>query len=256
MSGHSKWAGIKHKKALVDAQRGKLFTKLIRELTVAARDGGGDEKTNPRLRQAITAAKESNMLSANIERAIKKGTGELPGVRYEEVTYEGYAAGGIAIVVECLTDNKNRTAAEIRNIFSKKGGNFASAGAVTYMFKKKGLIIIDRKEVEEDKLFTLVIEAGAEDIETVNSQQSTVNSEEQSSEEEYRIITSVRDFEKIKEVIKNSNIKYSFVGLSLIPNNRIKLDSEKAKPVLALIEDLENCDDVQNVHSNLEVEAC
>lgn len=240
MSGHSKWAGIKHKKALVDAQRGKLFTKLIRELTVAARDGGGDERNNPRLRQAITAAKDANMPSANIERAIKKGTGELPGVRYEQVTYEGYASGGIAIVVECLTDNKNRTAAEIRNIFSKKGGNLASAGAVTYMFKKKGLIIIDKKEVEEDKLFTLVIEAGAEDITT--------------EEDEYEIISSIPDFEKVKDVVKNSNIKYSFADLSLIPNSRIKLDSEKAKPVLALIEDLENCDDVQNVHSNLEVE--
>lgn len=240
MSGHSKWAGIKHKKALVDAQRGKLFTKLIRELTVAARDGGGDEKTNPRLRQAITAAKEANMPSANIDRAIKRGTGELPGVRYEPVTYEGYAAGGVAIVVECLTDNKNRTAAEIRNIFSKKGGNLASAGAVTYMFKKKGLIIIDKKEVEEDKLFSLVIEAGAEDMTT--------------EEDEYEIVTSIPDFEKVKEAVKESGIKYSFAGLSLIPNSHIKLGSEKAKSVLALIEDLENSDDVQNVYSNLEVE--
>ncbi|MCK4859847.1 MAG: YebC/PmpR family DNA-binding transcriptional regulator, partial [Candidatus Omnitrophica bacterium] len=167
MSGHSKWAGIKHKKALVDAQRGKLFTKLIREITVAARDGGRDDKTNSRLRQAIAAAKDANMPAANIERATKKGTGELPGVHYEEVTYEGYASGGIALIVECLTDNKNRTAAEIRNIFSKKGGNLASVGSVTYMFKKKGLFIIDKKEIKEDNLFALAIEAGAEDIEKV-----------------------------------------------------------------------------------------
>jgi len=240
VSGHSKWAGIKHKKALVDAQRGKLFTKLSREITVAARTGGGDEKSNPRLRQAIAAAREANMPSANIERAIKRGTGELPGVSYEEATYEGYAPQGVAIVVECLTDNKNRTTAEIRNIFSRRGGSLASAGAVTYMFKKKGLIIIEKKQVEEERIFNIAIEAGAEDITT--------------EEDEYEIITSVSDFEKVKEAMEKNGIRYSFAGLSLIPNNRIRLTSERAKVVLSLIEELEECDDVQNVYSNLEVE--
>lgn len=247
VSGHSKWAGIKHKKALIDAQRGKLFTKLIREITVAARDGGGDEKSNPRLRRAVISAKEANMPFVNIERAIKKGTGELPGVCYEEIVYEGYASSGIAIVVECLTDNKNRTAAEIRKIFSKKGGNLASAGAVTYMFRKKGLIIIDKKEIDEDRLLNLALQAGAEDIEKVISQ-------EQRSEKEYRIITSVADFENVKEAVKNNGIRYSFADLNLIPNNQIKLSPEKAKMVLALIDELENSDDVQNVYSNLEID--
>ena len=185
MSGHSKWAGIKHKKALVDAKRGKLFSRISKELTVAAKTSGGKIDTNPALRLAISKAKQANMPADNIDRAIKKGTGELPGVTYESITYEGYAPAGIAVLVEVLTDNKNRATAEVRNIFSKKGGNMAGHGSVAWMFHKKGYIVINKEDIDEDKLMTIVLDAGAEDMKT--------------EETTYAITSDPKDFEKVKK---------------------------------------------------------
>ncbi|MBI3999533.1 MAG: YebC/PmpR family DNA-binding transcriptional regulator, partial [Candidatus Omnitrophica bacterium] len=190
MSGHSKWASIKHKKALVDAKRGKMFTKLIREITVAAKTGGGDPDTNPRLRLAISTAKSGNMPADNIERAVKKGTGALEGVSYEEVVYEGYGPEGVAIYVQCLTDNKNRTASEIRNIFSKKNGNMAGAGSVSWLFEKKGLIVVSQDKATEDQLMELVLNAGAEDLSKAG--------------DKFEIITGTSDFETVKKALDDA----------------------------------------------------
>ncbi len=239
MSGHSKWAGIKHKKALVDAKRGKLFSKLIREITVTARNGGGNQNINPQLRLAVNKAKEANMPSDNIERAIKKGTGELPGVSYEEIIYEGYGPGGVAIMVETLSDNKNRTTAEIRNIFSKKSGNLAGAGSVSWMFHKKGFITIDKDKIDEDKLMSIVLESGAEDLAT--------------QETNYEITTSVQDFEKVKNALKENNVEPDVASLTMVPNSYIKLDGSQARAVLSLLEILEDHDDAQNVYANFDI---
>ena len=240
MSGHSKWATIKHKKAATDAKRGKVFTKLIREITVSARSAGGNVDTNPRLRLAIQKAKDSNMPSDNIDRAIKKGTGELEGMTIEEVTYEGYASGGVAVLVMVLTDNKNRTTSEVRNIFSKKGGNMAGQGAVSWIFEKKGYLVVSKEAIEEDKLMSIALEAGAEDF--------------QVEEANYSITTSVNDYENVKKAVEDKGIKLEVAEHSMIPKNTIKISSEEdAKKILALVEELEDHDDVQNVYANFDI---
>ncbi|MDD5617478.1 MAG: YebC/PmpR family DNA-binding transcriptional regulator [Candidatus Omnitrophica bacterium] len=239
MSGHSKWASIKHKKAATDAKRGAMFTKLIRELTAAARQGGGNPDTNNRLRTAIGRAKASNMPTTNIDNAIKKGTGELPGVVYEEISYEGYGPKGIAIMIETLTDNKNRTTAEIRNLFSKKNGNLGGAGSVAWMFQKKGFIVVDKKDSEEDKLMNIVLEAGAEDMKT--------------EDETYEITTSVADFEKVKKAIEEKNIKIQSAEITMIPSSTIQVTGADAKANLELMESLEDHEDVQHVYANFDI---
>jgi len=239
VSGHNKWASIKHKKAAVDSKRGKLFSKLSKELTVAAKAGGGDPSGNARLRVAINKAKSVNMPADNIERAIKKGTGELPGVTYEEIAYEGYGPRGVAIIVEALTDNKNRTSAEIRNIFSKKGGNMAGTGSVAWLFNKKGFIIVNTDKSEEENLMSIVIEAGAEDMETVESA--------------YEITTPVADFENVKSAIEKAGIEIESSELTMIPASTVKLEGADARSVLGLVELLEDNDDVQNVYANFDI---
>jgi YebC/PmpR family DNA-binding regulatory protein len=239
MSGHSKWSSIKHKKAIVDAKRGKLFTKIIREIMVAARAGGGDPNTNPRLRTAIATAKTANMPSDNVDRAIKKGTGELEGVSYEEVHYEGYGPSGVAIFVQCLTDNKNRTASEIRNIFSKRGGSMAGAGSVAWIFEKKGLVVIPQSKVSEERLMEIVLQAGAEDL--------------SATADKFEIVTDPSRFEAVKASLESANIVPESAELTMIPKNEVSLTPEKARAVLSLIEALEDHDDVQNVYANFEI---
>ncbi len=239
MSGHSKWASIKHKKALVDAKRGKMFTKLIREITVAAKTGGGDPGSNPRLRLAISTAKSSNMPADNIERAVKKGTGALEGVNYEEVVYEGYGPEGVAIYVQCLTDNKNRTASEIRNIFSKKNGNMAGAGSVSWLFEKKGLIVVNESKAGEDQLMELVLNAGAEDLAKAG--------------DKFEIITGASDFEAVKKALDDAKIPYETADLQMIPKNLVPVSVTNARQVLALIEAFEDHDDVQHVYANCDI---
>jgi YebC/PmpR family DNA-binding regulatory protein len=239
MSGHSKWASIKHKKAQVDARRGKIFTKLIKEITVSARLGGGDPETNPRLRTAINAAKSANMPQENIIRAIKKGTGELPGTAYEEATYEGYGPGGIAVLVNILTDNKNRTISELRYIFSKNGGNLGEAGCVAWMFEKKGQILVEEDKVDEDELFMMALDAGAEDVRKDGST--------------YEIITQVQDFEAVKKALEEHNIEMSVAEISMLPQTTIKLEGKLAQQMLKLMEALEDHDDVQHVYANFDI---
>lgn len=238
MSGHSKWATIKHKKAATDAKRGQAFTKLIKEITVAARSGGNID-TNPRLRVAISRAKEVNMPADNIDRAVKKGTGELPGVVYEEITYEGYGPGGVAIIVEVLTDNKNRASSEVRNLFTKKGGNMAGAGSVSWIFEKKGLITVPKSGVDEDKLMSIALDAGAEDM--------TVE------DEVYEIKTQPNDLDKVKKAIEDNKIKTDSAETTMLPKNTIALSGDAAKQVLQLVESLEDHDDVQNVYANFDI---
>lgn len=239
MSGHSKWASIKHKKSATDAKRGKVFTKVIRELTIAARHGGGNADTNPRLRLAIQKAKDANMPADNIARAVKKGTGELEGMSLEEITYEGYAPGGVALLVQVLTDNKNRATSEVRNIFAKKGGNMAGQGAVSWIFEKKGYFVINKDVIDEDKLMSIVLEAGAEDL--------------QAEESTYGVTTAPNDFDSVKKVLDDKGIKIEVAELSMIPKNTIEVTGETAKKVLALVNDLEDNDDVQNVYANFDI---
>ena len=239
MSGHSKWASIKHKKAATDAKRGALFTKLIKELTAAARQGGGNTDNNIRLRSAILRAKSQNMPTSNIENAIKKGTGELPGVIYEEINYEGYGPKGIAIMIDTLTDNKNRTTAELRNLFSKKGGNLAVAGSVAWIFHKKGYIVIEKKEIEEDKLMNIILEAGAEDMKV--------------EENTYDISTATADFEKVKKAIEEKSVKIQSAEITMIPSSVIKVTGADAKRVIDLVESLEEHEDVQHVYANFDI---
>jgi len=239
MSGHSKWASIKHKKGAADAKRGKVFTKLISEITVAARQGGGKQETNPRLRLAIQRAKDANMPQNNIDRGLKKGTGELEGVSYEEVTYEGYGPSGVAIMVEVLTDNKNRASGIVRNIFSKKGGNMGGSGSVSWIFEKKGYIVINKSAVEEEKLMDIVLEAGAEDLKT--------------EETTYAVTTRQGDFDKIKKAIEDNKIKIEAAEITNVPKSTIKVSGDSAKKVLALVNDLEDNDDVQNVYANFDI---
>lgn len=239
MSGHSKWASIKHKKAATDAKRGALFTKLIKEITAAARQGGGNPENNIRLRAAMTRAKTQNMPLSNIDNAIKKGTGELPGIIYEEVNYEGYGPKGVAIMIEALTDNKNRTSAELRNLFSKKNGNLAGAGSVAWMFQKKGYIVIEKKEIDEEKLMGIILEAGAEDMKTVDSN--------------YEVITDTSNFEHVKKAIEDKKIKILSAEVTMIPSSTIKVTGPDAKVVLELVETLEDHEDVQHVYANFDI---
>tara|TARA_B100000315_G_scaffold203598_1_gene196669 strand:+ start:466 stop:1257 length:792 start_codon:yes stop_codon:yes gene_type:complete len=239
MSGHSKWSSIKHKKAAVDSKRGRVFTRITKEITVAARAGGGDPAANPRLRTAVQSAKSVNMPQENIQRAIKKGTGELPGVHYEEHTYEGYGAAGVAIMAEVLTDNKNRTVAELRKIFSKNGGNMAESGCVNWMFHKKGLILVDSDKTDEEKLMSVVVDAGAEDIKT--------------EEKTFEIITAVEDFENVKKVLETNKIEFAMAEITMIPETALKVEGKEAHQVLKLMEALEDHDDIQKTYANFDV---
>ena len=238
MSGHSKWATIKHKKAATDAKRGSLFTKLIKEISVAAR-GGGNPDTNPRLRVAIERAKESSMPSDNIDRAIKKGTGQLEGITYEDITLEGYGPGGVAVYIEGVSDNKNRTTAEVRTLFTKKGGNMAGAGSVAWMFEKKGYIVVNKTSAEEDKLMGVALDAGAEDMIV--------------EDESYAIKTSPQDFFKVKKAIDDAGIKTEDAQITLLPKNTVKVEGSDAKKILELVDAIEEHEDVQHVYANFDI---
>ncbi len=241
MSGHSKWHTIKHKKGALDAKRGKVFTKLIKEITVAARTGGtGDVDANARLRKAVNDAKAQNMPNDTIDRAVKRGTGELEGVNYEEITYEGYGIGGVAVMVETMTDNRNRTVAELRHLFSKNGGNLGEAGSVAWMFDKKGLIIVDKEAKSEEELFEIAIEAGADDL--------------QDEGEVFEIYTAPENFELVDEAIKNAGIEPQASEISMIPQNYIKLEGADAKQMLKLYEAIDDNDDVQKVYANFDID--
>lgn len=239
MAGHNKWSKIKHKKKASDAKRGKLFTKLIKAVTVAAREGGGDPDMNPTLRTAVSACQAANMPSDNIDRAIKKGTGELEGVVYEEVYYEGYGAGGTAVYVYCLTDNKNRTAAEVRSAFNKNNGNMAGAGSVGWIFEAKGVINVDLDKADEDELMEAVLEAGAEDF--------------SSSEDGFEITCAPQDFDTVKKALEAKSIEPASAELTQIPKNTVKLDADDARRLFRLIDVLEDNDDVQNVYANFDI---
>jgi YebC/PmpR family DNA-binding regulatory protein len=239
MSGHNKWSTIKHKKGAQDAKRGKLFTKLIKEITVAARDGGGDPETNPNLRTAITKAKSENMPKDNIERAIKKGTGEIEGVNYEENIYEGYAPGGVAILVETLTDNKNRTAADMRSIFTKHNGNLGETGCVSYLFKRKGLIVFDASRYSEDAIFEAALEAGAEDVSNEG--------------EEIEVTTSPEEFNEVVDALEKAGFESLRAEVTRIPEATVELDPETTHKAMKLIEKLDDHDDVNSVSTNLEI---
>jgi YebC/PmpR family DNA-binding regulatory protein len=239
MSGHSKWHSIKHKKAAADAKRGRIFTRYIKEITIAARLGGGDQETNPRLRQAIEGAKSVNMPSDNIKKAILRGTGELDGVNYEAVTYEGYGPGGVAILVEVLTDNKNRSVAEIRHVFSKYNGNLGEKGCVGWMFSRKGMIIIPSGIIEEDQMLEIVLDAGAEDL--------------KSEDDTYEIITSIEEFDTVLKAVKEKNLKIESAEITMIPSSFIKLEGKQAEQMLRLFEKIEDLDDVQNVWANFDI---
>ena len=239
MSGHSKWASIKHKKGAVDAKRGKVFTKLIKEITVATRLGGKDPDSNSRLRVAIAAAKAENMPKENIERAIKKGTGELEGSNYEEVTYEGYGPGGVAVLIEVLTDNKNRAVADVRHLFERSGGNLGESGCVAWMFSQKGLIVFQKDQVEEEMLFELALEAGADDI--------------KEDEKELEVITEPSSFEKVKTAIENAGIRYTLAEVTMIPKTTVKIDDKHAQQMLTLMENLEDNEDVNHVYANFDI---
>jgi YebC/PmpR family DNA-binding regulatory protein len=239
MSGHSKWATTKHKKAATDAKRGKIFTKIGKEITVAARLGGGDPDGNPRLRTAVAKAKSVSMPAENIKRAIQKGTGELPGVSYEEITYEGYGPGGVAVIIEALTDNRNRTVSEIRNIFSKAGSNMGEAGCVSWMFHKKGYLVVNKAKANEDQLMTLALDAGAEDM--------------QVEDENFVITTALSDFEKVKKTLEDAKVPLDLSELTMIPQTYVKLDGKEAQQMLRLVDTLEDNDDVQNVYANFDI---
>jgi YebC/PmpR family DNA-binding regulatory protein len=239
MSGHSKWATTKRKKAVIDSARGKVFTKIIKEITVAAREGGGNIDANARLRSVVTKAKESNMPAENIKRAIQRGTGELPGVTYEEVMYEGYGSGGVAVIVKGLTDNKNRAASEIRSIFTKHGGNMGESGCVAWLFQKKGFLAIDKVKASEDEVMSIALDAGALDIST--------------EESTYDITTAPEDMEKVKEAFNSKGITPSVAEVTQVPSNYIKLEGKEAEQVLNLVEALEDNDDVQDVYANFDI---
>jgi YebC/PmpR family DNA-binding regulatory protein len=240
VSGHSKWSTIKRKKGAIDAKRGQIFTRLIKEITVAARAGGGDPDGNPRLRSAIAGAKAENMPKDNIDRAIKKGTGEIEGAVYEEIVYEGYGPSGVAVMVECLTDNRNRTVADVRYCFSKSGGNLGESGCVAFMFDKKGLILVDKTTISEDKLMDLALDAGAEDV--------------VEEESEFQILTAPEDFNAVRESLENNNIQFLEASISMIPQNTIDVTDEKtAKRLVNMMETLEEHDDVQNVYANFDI---
>ena len=240
MSGHSKWANIKHKKGRADAARGKLFTKLIREITVAAREGGGDEANNSRLRAAVLSAKSENMPAINIERAIKKGIGDLPGESYEGAVYEGYGPGGVALFVETLTDNKNRTVSEVRHLFNKHNGSMAESGAVAWIFDQKGLFSVSKTAADEESLMTAVLEAGAEDI--------------VEEEDAFYVYSPMQDFDSVRKALESEGIPYERAELSRVPQNTVPVEGKTARQILALLEVLEDHDDVQRVFANFEMD--
>ncbi len=239
MSGHSKWASIKHKKGAIDAKRGKIFTKIIKEITVAAKLGGGDEEANPRLRTAIFKAKAANMPKDNIERAVKKGTGDLDGVVYTELTYEGYGPGGVALLIETLTDNKNRTAADVRSTLTKGGGTLGATGCVSYLFKRKGIIAFDSSKYSEDDIFAAALDAGAEDVSLEG--------------DSIEVITEPDDFEAVFNSLTEAGFEHTMAEISMIPDTTVTLENEKTGKALRLIERMEDLDDVQAVSSNLEI---
>ncbi|KJJ84073.1 transcriptional regulator [Candidatus Omnitrophus magneticus] len=240
MSGHNKWASIKHKKGALDAKRGKLFTKIIREMTVAAREGGVNPDGKPRLRLVIQKAKEANMPADNIERAIKKGTGELEGATFENVSFEGYGPAGTAIIVEGISDNKNRTTSEVRSIFTKSGGNMAGAGSVSFQFTRKGVFLIKKEGLKEEDVMSIAIDAGADDFLV--------------EEENFQVTCLAGDFDKVRTALLENKIKVESSELSMLPNNSMKInDLETAKKILTLVDELEDNDDVQNVYSNFDI---
>jgi len=240
MSGHSKWSTIKHKKGRNDARRGKIFTKLIREITVAAREGGGDEDSNPRLRLAVFNAKAENMPSANIDRAIKKGIGELPGESYEGAVYEGYGPGGVAIFVETLTDNKNRTVSEVRHLFSKYNGSMAETGSVAWLFEQQGFIVVPKSAVDEETLMTVALDAGAEDL--------------LEEEDAYHIYTPLQAFDQVRKALEAEGIPFDRSELIRTPQNTVPVEGKTAKQLLVLLDAMEDCDDVQQVFANFEMD--
>lgn len=241
MSGHSKWSTIKRKKGAADAKRGKIFTRLIKEITVAARMGGGDPDGNPRLRSAIAAAKSENMPKDNIERGIKKGTGDLEGAMYEEIIYEGYAPGGVAVMVECLTDNKNRTVADVRYCFSKNGGNMAESGCVSFLFDQKGMIQVESSSITEDELMDLALEAGADDV--------------VEDGEVFQILTEPGDFNDVREALEKSGVKIVEASITMLPQTSVDITEEKvAARIIRLMDALEDNEDVQNVYANFDID--
>lgn len=240
MSGHSKWATIKRKKAVTDSKRGKVFTQLIKEITIAARMGGGDPKGNPRLRLAIEKGKGANMPADNIKRAIQKGTGELPGVVYEDVVYEGYGSGGVAVIIESVTDNKNRTVSEIRHILERHGGKLGASNSVAYMFHRKGVIRIQKSNANEDTLMDLVLEAGADDLRT--------------EDEYFEVVTSPEKFEPVRQAVEAKSIPMEEAEVQMIPENTVKVEGKEAEQVLKLMEALEDHDDVQRVYANFDID--
>jgi YebC/PmpR family DNA-binding regulatory protein len=240
MSGHSKWHTIKHKKAAADAKRGRVFTKIIKEITVAARIGGGDPNANPRLRTVLAAAKAANMPKDNIDKAVKKGTGELPGVSYEEVSYEGYGPGGVAVFVQAVTDNRNRTLPEIRHLFSKYGGNLGESNCVSWMFEKKGYIVVPKTSLAEDALLELVLEAGGDDVKDDGTN--------------WEVLTVPERLEPVREAIAAKGVAIATAEVSMVPKNTIKVEGKKAQQVLSMMEGLEEHEDVQNVWANFDID--
>ena len=240
MSGHSKWHSIKHKKAAADSKRGRIFTRLIKEMTAAARMGGGDPDANPRLRLAIATAKAANMPAENIKRAVMRGTGELPGVSYEDVNYEGYGPGGVAIFLEALTDNRNRTVAEIRHIFSKNGGNLGESGCVGWMFDRKGYFVVEKSAADEEKLLEIVLNAGADDM--------------REDGDNFEIFTSPENFEPVRSALESENIPTAAAEVSMMPQNYVKLEGKSAQTMLKLMEALEDHEDLQNVWANFDID--
>ena len=240
MSGHSKWHSIKHKKGAADAKRGKIFTRLIREITVAARDAGGDPDMNPRLRKAISDAKAANMPNDNIERAVKRGTGEIEGVSYDEITYEAYGPGGVAVLIETMTDNRNRTVAELRHLLSKNHGNLGESGSVSWMFDRKGYFVVDKAQKSEDDLFEIAIEAGADDL--------------KDDEGNYEIFTDQESFEGVKKALDDAGVSAEISEISMIPQNYVKLTGSDAQQMLNLYDAIDDHDDVQNVYSNFDID--
>jgi YebC/PmpR family DNA-binding regulatory protein len=241
MSGHSKWSSIKHKKAVKDSRRGKLFTKFIKEITVAARLGGGDINANPRLRTAVTTARQNSMPADNIERAIKKGTGELEGVTYEEVTYEAYGPGGVAILIHSLTDNRNRTVADLRSVITKHGGNLAAANAVAWMFAKRGLLTVERASVDEDRVMEVALEGGAEDVREAG--------------DILEILTVPEQFEKVKDTLEHAKITIAAAEVTMMPQSTVAITGKTAEQMVRLLEAVEDHDDVQSVSSNMDIAA-
>jgi YebC/PmpR family DNA-binding regulatory protein len=240
MAGHSKWANIKHRKGRQDAARSKIFTKLIREITVAAREGGGDEDANPRLRAAVLNAKSENMPAATIERAVKKGSGELGGASYESAVYEGYGPGGVALFVETLTDNRNRTVSEVRHLFSKHNGNMAETGAVRWIFDQKGVIGVSKEVTDEETLMTIALEAGADDL--------------VEGDEEFEVYMSLQSFDIVRKALDENDVAYTRANLTRIPQNSVSIEGKVAEQLILLLEALEDQDDVQNVYANFEMD--